>query len=140
MPFYKRAELQAVAQAKLDDARLLYTHGRYSNAYYLAGYSVEIGLKACIARQITADVIPDKDFINQTYVHKLRTLVGVAGLSQELQNRERNDPAFAASWAIVAEWNPEVRYEGVDAHSAGLLITAIADGTAGVFPWIKTYW
>ena len=48
---YKRVDLQALAQAKLDDAKLLFDNGRFSNAYYLAGYAVELGLKACIARQ-----------------------------------------------------------------------------------------
>lgn len=43
---YSRLDLRANAQAKLDDAVMLCKTGRYSNAYYLAGYSVEIGLKA----------------------------------------------------------------------------------------------
>jgi hypothetical protein len=34
---YKRTDLRAMAQAKLDDAILLLQHGRFSNAYYLAG-------------------------------------------------------------------------------------------------------
>jgi HEPN domain-containing protein len=58
----KRSELQTRAQAKLDDAILLLQHGRYTNAYYIAGYAVELGLKACIAAQIDAETIPDKAF------------------------------------------------------------------------------
>ncbi|MDO9249509.1 MAG: hypothetical protein Q7U11_23860, partial [Phenylobacterium sp.] len=70
-----------MAQTKLDDALLLLAHKRYSNAYYLAGYAIEIALKACISRQITADVIPDKAFINAIHTHQLKDLVGVAGLN-----------------------------------------------------------
>src|SRR5258708_26287810 len=80
----RRAVLQAIAQAKLDDALLLFQHRRFSNAYYLAGYAVEIGLKACIAKQISAETIPDKAFINDIFKHGLRELIGVAGLSAEL--------------------------------------------------------
>ena len=41
-PGLKREDLQANAQAKLDDAVILLQQGRFSNAYYLAGYAVEI--------------------------------------------------------------------------------------------------
>lgn len=55
----KRTDLQALAQAKIDDAAVLLQYGRSGNAYYLAGFSIELGLKACIAAQISADTIPD---------------------------------------------------------------------------------
>jgi hypothetical protein len=56
----KGTNLKALAQAKLDDAILLFDNKRYSNAYYLAGYAIELALKACIAKQFVADTIPDK--------------------------------------------------------------------------------
>ncbi|MDQ2083721.1 HEPN domain-containing protein [Xanthobacteraceae bacterium Astr-EGSB] len=63
MPYgFKRIDLQANAEAKSADAKLLLQHGRYSSAYYLAGYSIEIGLKACIALQVAAETIPGKAF------------------------------------------------------------------------------
>ncbi|MEA2988324.1 MAG: hypothetical protein QOG83_1035, partial [Alphaproteobacteria bacterium] len=58
-----RNTLQVLALAKVDDARLLFENQRYSNAYYLYGYGVELGLKACIARQILAETIPDKTIL-----------------------------------------------------------------------------
>lgn len=61
----KRSDLQSLAESKLRDAKILFEHERYSSAYYLAGYAVEIGIKACFARQITAETIPDKQAINQ---------------------------------------------------------------------------
>ena len=140
MAFYRRSELQGVAQSKLDDAILLLEHKRYSNAYYLAGYAVEVGLKACIAKQITADVIPDRRFISDTHVHELRKLIGVAGLATELKKQEGDDPQFAVNWALVAQWDPEVRYSGVDSSSAQYLIEAVADDNSGVFRWIKALW
>jgi hypothetical protein len=137
---YRRAELQAVAQAKLEDALLLFQHRRFSNAYYLAGYAIEIGLKACIARQIAAETIPDRNFINETYRHELIKLVGIAGLTAELRTREQRSPAFAANWSTVAEWSPEKRYESIDSYSAQFMIEAVNEPENGVFPWIKTYW
>ena len=141
MPFgLKRTDLQKIAQAKLDDAVLLYDNRRFSNAYYLAGYAVEIGLKACTARSILAEVIPDKSFIDSIYKHDLPKLVGTAGLLRQLQDRQKSDPNFAANWALVAQWGPEKRYEDTDGYTAQITLQAIGDPSSGVFPWIRTYW
>ncbi len=129
-----------MAGEKLEDARLLLDHGRYSNAYYLAGYAVEIGLKACIARQFGAEAIPDRSFVNAIYSHNFRTLVNLAGLAGELKDREAESSAFAANWVLVNEWTPEARYAAADLESAQVFVQAVSDATAGVFPWIRTYW
>jgi hypothetical protein len=136
----RRAELQRVAQAKIDDAILLLTQGRASNAYYLAGYSIEIGLKACITRQISADTIPELSFIKSIYDHDLQRLIRVAGLSAQLKQAQDADRDFAANWAIVFEWSPEDRYALTDLASAQVMIAAVADATKGVLPWIRARW
>jgi hypothetical protein len=136
----RRSDLQAVAQAKIDDASLLAQNNRFSNAYYLAGYAVEIALKACIARQFTAESIPEKSFVNGIYVHNLKALVGLAGLSAEFKSKGDADPGFAANFALVAQWEPDVRYESSDSMSAQTMIAAIVDPSSGVLPWIKQYW
>jgi HEPN domain-containing protein len=136
----KRIDLQRIAQAKLDDAALLLSHGRFANAYYLAGYAVEIGLKACIAKQISRETIPDKAFVNAIYTHGLKALVGVAGLSTELRREEGQSSKFAANWGLVANWTPEIRYDDVDRYTAQITIDAISDGKDGVLRWIKVYW
>ena len=137
---HKRTDLQAYAQAKLDDACILLQNGRYTNAYYLAGYAVELGLKACIAVQISADTLPDKAFIKQILNHKFPVLIGLAGLVTELKDHMDKDSDFAANWAIVSEWLPDTRYESKDVASAQTLITAIAHPDSGVLQWIKTHW
>ena len=53
----KRTDMQSIVQAKVDDAHLLFQNGRFSNSYYLAGYAIEIALKACIAAQISAEYL-----------------------------------------------------------------------------------
>lgn len=136
----KRAELQAIALAKLEDAIALAKARRYSNAYYLAGYSVEIGLKACIAKQIAAETIPEKAFITQVYSHRFKELAGLAGLTAALKKKQGSDANFGANWALIAEWSPDSRYESKDPTSAQALVAAIADPTSGVLPWIKIYW
>jgi hypothetical protein len=136
----KRGDLRANAQAKLDDAILLFQNGRFSNAYYLAGYTVEISLKACIAAQISAETIPDKAIIRKIFDHQFSVLVGLAGLGAQLKEQQDKDADFAANWAIVCEWSPDARYEAKDITSAQAIIVAINDQKSGVLQWIKTYW
>lgn len=136
----KKADLRALAQAKLDDATLLCQMGRYSNAYYLAGYAIEMALKACIAAQFTADVIPDKSFVNDIYSHNLQKLVRLAGLQSELQHQSDTDVNFGANWALVAQWTEESRYVSTDSLSAQTILVAIADPKSGVLEWIKKFW
>jgi HEPN domain-containing protein len=45
-----RTDFQELAEERLEDARPLLDAGRFSGAYYLAGYAVECALQACIAR------------------------------------------------------------------------------------------
>jgi HEPN domain-containing protein len=136
----KRADLQAIAKSKLEDAILLVENKRFSSAYYLSGYAIEIGLKACIAKQFTADVIPDKNFVIEIYKHNLKQLVGVAGLTTALKQTEDRDQNFAANWALVAQWTPESRYEVTDPFTAQVMVAAINDANSGVFQWIKANW
>ena len=67
-----KGELETLAQEKLDDAAALIADGRWTNGYYLAGYAVELALKACIAKSFKAITLPDKDLVNATYSHNLR--------------------------------------------------------------------
>jgi hypothetical protein len=136
----KRTDLQVLAQSKLDDAIVLLQNQRFSNAYYLAGYAIEIGLKACIAKQFFAETIPDKAFVNRIYDHNLENLVAVAGLGVELRSQENRDPVFAANWFLATRWNPENRYDFIDSDIAQATIEAIANNQSGVFQWIKARW
>lgn len=136
----RRTDLQTLAAAKLADGQMLLEHGRWSNAYYLSGYSVELGLKACIARQISADTIPDKAILKDVLSHEFLKLIGLAGLRAELRDQQNADAEFAANWAISTEWSPDARYRACSAMEAQYLVRAIADPQHGVLPWIRTYW
>jgi hypothetical protein len=135
-----KSQLETVAQCKFDDSLLLFEHGRFSNSFYLAGYAIECALKACIARQLLPETIPDKSFVNAFYTHKFDALIGLAGLRNELRVRQDADQTFQANWGLASEWSPDVRYEPVDRSMANLMVIAVGDERHGVLPWIKTYW
>jgi hypothetical protein len=135
-----RVDLQRLSQSKFDDALLLCQQKRYSSAYYLAGYAVEMGLKACAAKQVQQFQIPDRAFVNGIFTHDLAKLVGLAGLTSELKASQDLDNLFSTNWAITAEWSPDSRYAITDSMSAEWLLTAIGDDDHGVLKWIKAHW
>jgi len=124
----------------LKDALFLFAANRSSSAYYLAGYAVELALKACIAKLIQPNVIPDKAFIHAIYTHKLDSLLSTAGLRPQFDQNIKSDTQFAAYWVITNNWNEESRYEFWDPISAATLLDAVNEQNHGVFQWVKKHW
>lgn len=135
-----KADLEKLALIRLDDAKLLLQHNRSSSAYYLAGYAVELALKACISRLIQSCTIPEMAFIKAIYVHKLDNLLATAGLRPAFDAGVKADPQFAAYWAIANNWTEASRYEYWDPFAAASLLQAIDEPVHGVFQWVKRYW
>ncbi|MGQ0683384.1 hypothetical protein [Bradyrhizobium sp.] len=134
-----RGTLRRLALAKVDDARLLFENNRFSNSYYLYGYGIELGLKACIARLMLAETVPDKAILRGFLDHEIVKLVGLAGLA-DLLRAERENPEFDVRWAIVAEWSVESRYDMIDAVSATAMKDAVENTEFGVMKWLQRYW
>ena len=135
-----KKDLEALAQTRFDDAQLLLHAGRSSSAYYLAGYAVELALKACIAKLIQSEAIPDKALILATYTHELDKLLSTAELRPEFTVECNANTQLAANWAIVTKWNEASRYQVWDAAAATSLIDAVGEPNNGVFQWLKKHW
>lgn len=134
-----RSTLQRLAIAKVEDARLLFENDRFSNSYYLYGYGVELGLKACIARQMVAETVPDKAVLRGFLDHEVTKLVGLAGLAEFLKV-ERENPEFDVRWAIVSEWSVETRYDMVDVVTATAMRDAVENAKFGIMKWLQRFW
>lgn len=135
-----RNDLQRLAQVRLEDAVYLLRANRASSAYYLAGYAIELGLKACISKQVHSNTLPDKGFINAVYMHQLDSLVSTAGLRPDFDADTKADSQFAAFWAITNNWSVESRYVVWDVITATTLLQAVSDPDHGVFQWVKKHW
>ena len=135
-----RTELQQLSQDRLLDAAALNAASRWSGAYYLAGYALELGLKACIAKQIAAETIPPRRFIADVHTHDLEKLIAAAGLKSDLRIQQDKNHLFQAYWGVAGDWNPEARYTTTDEMMAQLLLKAVGDPENGILPWIKTVW
>jgi HEPN domain-containing protein len=132
--------LETLAETRLGDAQHLLAGGRYSAAYYLAGYAVELGIKACIAGIFQANVIPDKNFVAAVYSHKLDELLGLAGVKKQLQDDMKADAALSAAWGVASKWTETSRYDLWDQFAAASMIAAVGNQDHGVLQWLKKHW
>ncbi len=136
-----RSDFQQLADVRIDESAVLFAQGKCDGAYYLAGYAVECGLKACIARLTSQDDYPPKPkFIHDYYSHEIDKLVKIAGLTAQRDADAAADPVLLANWDIVKDWSEESRYERKKQAQAQQLIAAITDAAHGVLPWIKRRW
>jgi hypothetical protein len=109
--------------------------------YYVAGYAVECGLKACIARQTNAEDFPPRvKVVQECYTHDLDKLVKAGSLKPALDAATAANPALSANWAIVKDWDEGSRYEHKTQAEAQTLYDAITDHANGVMQWIRLYW
>jgi len=137
-----RSEFQALAAHKLREAKALLDAGHFHGAYYLSGYAVEFGLKACICRRrMRQGNFPDKDFSKAVYTHDLEILVALADLKSKRDQWTTKQPQFGQRWAAVARWTEHTRYQlAVTETEAKTIVVAITAPKLGVLTWLKKYW
>jgi hypothetical protein len=128
-----RKDLHSISEKRIAEARLLLANLYFEGAYYLAGYSVECGLKACVAKQIRKHDFPDRQFVSDSYTHDLNKLIGLAGLRDEHRKKCTDDRDFELNWNVVKDWSEKDRYTvQVDEKKARDLIEAITNTTSGI--------
>lgn len=136
-----RAEFQGLAEERLTEAKALLDLGKWDGAYYLAGYAVELALKACIIKMLMAtDAFPEKGFSNDCYTHAIDTLVGRADLKVPRELATNLDSDLKANWSTVLKWSEQKRYHRISEMEAEELYAAIADEAHGLLPCIKMQW
>lgn len=133
-----KTDFQKLADMRLREAKVLLDASEWDGAYYLAGYAVECGLKACIIRRLnSSDAWPERRFSEDCYKHDLTVLLRVADLATPLDSAG----PVAASWGQVKDWNEQSRYEhGKSEKVVREFCEAITNATDGVLPWIKGRW
>ncbi len=149
-----RAELQAMAEERVKDAKVLLDSGRWEFAYYAAGYAIECALKPCLlARMVnTAWVFQEKWDAKTCLTHSFESLIDLAGLRDELNNKLASSAAaaaaaggppggpFGAFWGTAALWKVESRYQPRTDREARDLYEAITHDPDGILPWLKNFW
>jgi hypothetical protein len=90
---------------------LLLRGSEWSGAYYLVGYAVECGLKACLTKSFRGYQMPDKQIVEKGHTHDLDNLVRLAALDGILGQARRADGNLDINWALVKDWKETSRYE-----------------------------
>jgi len=137
-----RSAFQELAKARLLDAKELSRAERFEAAYYLAGYSIECALKACVAKKTREFDFPPRD-TREYYSHDLERLVKLAELAESFTSDREKDETLDRYWDIVKDWKPERRYDLPGSTSrlkAENLIEAIEDGQHRVLQCLFKYW
>lgn len=135
-----RSDLQLLAGIRIREAQTLLRAGYASGAYYLAGYAVEVALKARIAKGIKRHEFPDRKTVMDSYTHNLTALLRLAGLEQQLAIDAAASPKLEVAWAVVKDWNEGSRYRQVALPEAHDLVQAVGTRVNGVLPWIRRSW
>lgn len=138
-----RVEWQKLAERWLVDAKRLLDERRWSAAYYLSGYAVECGLKACILKRLSATpevIFENRRFSENCWTHDLLDLVKFAGLETTRAADIAANPNLKLNWLTAKDWNEQSRYKAVTHHQAKKLYAAITDKPNGVMQWIKGHW
>jgi HEPN domain-containing protein len=137
-----RAELRRLAEDRVLDAGALLKESRWSGAYYLAGYAVECGLKACVLAFVerTGVIFQDKKFLEKCWTHDLELLIKAADLEVICGLNIAANANLGANWLIVKEWSEVARYQQFTEQAARKLYEAVTDSANGVLPWVKVHW
>jgi hypothetical protein len=102
------SNLDLLAAARIEDARVLFGAGRFEGAAYLCGYGVELALKARICKTLGWSDFPGTRGEFQSYqsfkTHSLEVLLHLSGVEQLVKTQH------LAEWSEVSKWDPESRY------------------------------
>ena len=137
-----RPQLRQLAEDRLLDAECLLNGQRWGGAYYLAGYAVECGLKACIMAHIEAvgAIFQDKRFSEKCWTHDLEELLKLANLKPTLDAAAAANAVLSANWAVAKDWKETSRYEQKSQAEVQTMYDAIASNPDGVLSWIRIRW
>jgi len=132
-----------LAERWLVDAQRLLDDHRWSAAYYLAGYAVECGLKACVLVRLAAMpevIFESRRFSENCWTHNVLELVKLAGLEATRVADNATNPALFRNWLIAKDWDETSSYQTTTHQKAKRLYAAITDQPNGVMQWIRGHW
>jgi hypothetical protein len=137
-----RVQLRQLAEVRILEAGCLRNAGHWSGAYYLAGYSVECGLKACILAHVDASgaIFQDKRFSERCWTHDFVELLRLASLTPVLSADAAANAVLSTNWGIVKDWRETSRYGLTSQAEADLLYNAIVSDPNEVLPWLRIRW
>ncbi len=145
-------EIKDLAYQRLKEAEILYKNGMCDGAFYLAGYSVELMLKAKICERLGIPNIFDETSIDTNSIkgigeirktlktHNLFTLLIFSGLKVKFDNDKATNKDLAkANSLLFNAWDENARYKpcGHMLDQDVQKLINLLTGPNGILTWIE---
>jgi len=145
-------EIKKLAWLRLEEAMILYKNGKCDGSFYLAGYSVELMLKAKICERLGIPNLFDETDANTNQIHgisdirktfkthNLFTLLIYSGLKVKFDaDKAKNKNLLKSNSLLFSNWNENARYKPcghMKDKDVESLINLLADQN-GILKWIE---
>ncbi len=122
-----KKDLRELINQKLKDADILISNRRYSTAFYIAGYALELALKLKICKIFKfTQRFPEGKFDFSLYQNSFKhqkLLANTITKIRDIKSHDLNNLLFYSGteydiklnylneWNLVVNWNPEMRYK-----------------------------
>lgn len=117
-------EIRKLALMRLDEAKILYQNGKCDGSFYLAGYSVELMLKAKICERLGIPNLYDESDKSTNSIsgigelrktlktHNLYLLLVISGLKNKFdQDKAKNINLAKSNSLLFSNWDENARYK-----------------------------
>lgn len=137
-------DIEKLSDLRLNEAICLLNNKYFHGSFYLAGYSVELILKARICKNLDIEHFyssklkhGDKAFFN----HDLEQLLTLSGLRTKFEVDCLTDIPLKLNWDNICLWNEGKRYEfGITEKDTEKYIDSITNNKNGFLQWIRLNW
>jgi hypothetical protein len=148
-------QIKELAKTRLEEAEILCVSGKYDGAFYLAGYSVELMLKAKVCEHFKIDNLFDKngcaiqgigDLRKVVETYDINLLLIFSGLEEKFRKAKiRNENLrnsylfFTACTGKKEDWNEQVRYLSTNTKTKEIVESFIdlLNHPEGILKWIE---
>lgn len=133
-------EITDLADKRLKEAELLHANGMEEGALYLAGYVVELMLKARICKNLDIEnfyIRPIKTGKQAFFTHDLEQLLTLSGLRTMFDQEILANTTLANAWLIICTWDEERRYVSVVTQTN---ITTFLSSLKIFLAWFQKNW
>ena len=147
-------EIKDLAYLRLSEAEILCDKGKYDGAFYLAGYSVELMLKAKICDHFRIDNLFNKqecsiqgisDLRKVVETHDINLLLIFSGLEEKFREAKLRNAKlrkayrfFTANTGDKTDWNEQVRYLPINSKTENDVkeFISLLRNEEGLLKWI----
>lgn len=134
-------DIRTLADSRIKEAQALSKKGFHDLAFYVAGYAVELQLKAKICEHFDlpdfySQYAPKTDLSKTFLIHNLEKLMLLSGLHAKFESERATNTAFENDWVIVKQWSEKSRYDELGTHSIKD-VTDFFQSIKIIIRWIK---